>query len=162
MIKLFSLNLASNQKTGGDVYVVNPTATSKSKAQIQTRNQSSKNESMSHLLYLNSSDNYPNKCPHNCLHLLVKQLLCRPDIKNGQVGPDRGSALYASTLPLQGLWGKYFGPFFRVLEKRSNKRRKPAPPGGKPGNFQLPGLPAGRSCSQLRRTRQPSSTATRR
>ena len=30
-------------------------------------------ELMSHLLYLNSCDNYPNKCPHICLHLLVKQ-----------------------------------------------------------------------------------------
>jgi len=28
---------------------------------------------MSHLLYLNSRDNYPNKCPHICLHLTVKQ-----------------------------------------------------------------------------------------
>ena len=28
---------------------------------------------MSHLLYLNSRDNYPNKCPHICLHLIVKQ-----------------------------------------------------------------------------------------
>jgi hypothetical protein len=28
---------------------------------------------MSHLLYLNSCDNYPNKCPHICLHLIVKQ-----------------------------------------------------------------------------------------
>ena len=30
---------------------------------------------MSHLLCLNSCDNYSNKCPHICLHLLVKQLL---------------------------------------------------------------------------------------
>ena len=30
-------------------------------------------ELMSHLLYLNSCDNYPNKCPHICLHLIVKQ-----------------------------------------------------------------------------------------
>ena len=28
---------------------------------------------MSHLLCLNSRDNYPNKCPHICLHLIVKQ-----------------------------------------------------------------------------------------
>jgi len=30
---------------------------------------------MSHLLCLNSRDNYPNKCPHICLHLTVKQHL---------------------------------------------------------------------------------------
>ena len=33
---------------------------------------------MSHLLYLNSRDDYPNKCPHICLHLLVKQHLLPP------------------------------------------------------------------------------------
>ena len=27
---------------------------------------------MSHLLYLNSCDNYPNKCPHNCFRLIFK------------------------------------------------------------------------------------------
>ena len=36
------------------------------------------NELMSHLLYLNSRDDYPNKCPHICLHLLVKQHLLPP------------------------------------------------------------------------------------
>ena len=32
---------------------------------------------MSHLLYLNSCDNYPNKCPHNCFRLIFKLLLRR-------------------------------------------------------------------------------------
>ena len=32
---------------------------------------------MSHLLYLNSCDNYPNKCPHNCFRLIFKVPLRR-------------------------------------------------------------------------------------
>ena len=42
-------------------------------------------ELMSHLLYLNSCDNYPNKCPHICLHLLVKQHPIPPGLES----PDR-------------------------------------------------------------------------
>ena len=37
---------------------------------------------MSHLLYLNSCDNYPNKCPHICLHLLVKQHSTPPGLES--------------------------------------------------------------------------------
>ena len=74
MIKLFSLIFyLCFKETRGDVYVVNPTSTSKSKAQTQFEIKNYNNELMSHLLCLNSCDNYPNKCPHICLHLLVKQ-----------------------------------------------------------------------------------------
>ena len=39
---------------------------------------------MSHLLCLNSCNNYPNKCPHICLHLVVKYLLtARGRIRSG-------------------------------------------------------------------------------
>ena len=52
---------------------------------------------MSHLLYLNSCDNYPNKCPHICLHLLVKQ---HPTPQGAQITredlPQPGSVLYRS------------------------------------------------------------------
>ena len=46
---------------------------------------------MSHLLYLNSCDNYPNKCPHICLHLLVKQHPDRrgSDLPEGQASSGR-------------------------------------------------------------------------
>ncbi len=90
MIKLFSLIfylcpiLADPSR--GDVYVVNPTSTSKSKAQTQFRNQIFINELMSHLLCLNSRDNYPNKCPHICLHLTVKQhLTARGRVRPGGI-----------------------------------------------------------------------------
>ena len=51
---------------------------------------------MSHLLHLNSCDNYPNKCPHICLHLLVKQHLLplRAQI-TGEDLPHRGGVVYA-------------------------------------------------------------------
>jgi hypothetical protein len=65
--------------------VVDPTSPSKSKAQIQFENQKL-HELMSHLLYLNSCDNYPNKCPHICLHLIVKQHPAPP----GPGNPVRG------------------------------------------------------------------------
>ena len=35
-------------------------------------------ELMSHLLCLNSCDNYPNKCPHICLHRLNETILNHP------------------------------------------------------------------------------------
>ena len=46
---------------------------------------------MSHLLHLNSCDNYPNKCPHICLHLLVKQHPNRQgsNIQRGQASSGR-------------------------------------------------------------------------
>ena len=50
---------------------------------------------MSHLLHLNSCDNYPNKCPHICLHLIVKyQVAARTDFLV-RASPYRGRALYA-------------------------------------------------------------------
>ena len=78
MIKLFSLIFYLCSRTRGDDYVVNPTSPSKSKAQTQFEIKNYNNELMSHLLCLNSCDNYPNKCPHICLHLLVKQHLLPP------------------------------------------------------------------------------------
>ncbi len=78
MIKLFSLifNLCYlsllQVRTRGEGYA----STSLYPPNHQLRyNSKIKNyyELMSHLLYLNSCDNYPNKCPHICLHLLVKQ-----------------------------------------------------------------------------------------
>jgi len=71
---------------------------------------------MSHLLCLNSRDNYPNKCPHICLHLTVKQHpAARGRVLAGVVTPDRGGALYGSDLPLQGLLQKYFRLFSAVI-----------------------------------------------
>jgi hypothetical protein len=52
---------------------------------------------MSHLLYLNSRDNYPNKCPHICLHLLVKQRLVPLRAQTtGEDLPHPGGVLYRS------------------------------------------------------------------
>jgi hypothetical protein len=65
-----------------------PTSSAKSKAQIQFENQKL-HELMSHLLYLNSCDNYPNKCPHICLHLIVKQ---HPDRQGSRIPTDCASA----------------------------------------------------------------------
>jgi len=85
MIKLFSLifylcllPVTGTEKRGRlREYLALP---SKSSAQIQFENQKLQ-ELMSHLLYLNSCDNYPNKCPHICLHLIVKQHSIPPGLE---------------------------------------------------------------------------------
>ena len=71
---------------------------------------------MSHLLYLNSCDNYPNKCPHICLHLIVKQ---HPNRK----GQDYPEATAASS-------GKRIIPisFDIATEKTSHTRIYSSPP----------------------------------
>ena len=75
MIKLFSLIFyLYPEGQEGAVTWLTPLHYPKSKAQTQFEIKNYNNELMSHLLCLNSCDNYPNKCPHICLHLLVKQL----------------------------------------------------------------------------------------
>jgi hypothetical protein len=112
--------------------VVNPTSTPKSKAQTQFEIKNY-NELMSHLLCLNSCDNYPNKCPHICLHLTVKQHpTARGRVLVRGVTPDRGGALYGSDLPLQGLLHKYFRLFpagiqVAQLTTRNALERGPSP-----------------------------------
>jgi len=59
---------------------------------------------MSHLLCLNSRDNYPNKCPHICLHLTVKQLpTARGRDRCNGITPKCGRVLYRSPPLWQGL-----------------------------------------------------------
>jgi hypothetical protein len=88
----------------------NPTSTSKSR--LRHISESKFKESMSHLLCLNSCDNYPNKCPHICLHLSVKQRPQRQAVRPlGGVPPEPRSALYAWRGTLQGPSRKKFREF---------------------------------------------------
>ena len=70
---------------------------------------------MSHLLYLNSCDNYPNKCPHNCFRLIFKLLLRRQAADILQAFKPGRAPLYSSQACLQGLFVTLFILVFSLI-----------------------------------------------
>ena len=84
---------------------------------------------MVHLLYLNSRDDYPNKCPHICLHLLVKQHLLplgrrypvRPCLNGKRI-------IRIATGPARP-FTELFPGFSCRLNQRENRDQKRAPNG---------------------------------
>ena len=141
--------------------MVNPTSPSKSKAQTQFEIKNYNNELMSHLLCLNSCDNYPNKCPHICLHLLVKQHPQPPGFGYRSGGlPLTEDAHYTDrTSPCKGFWKNNSG-FLPGAEKQVNyppELRRSRPFLG----LEIYTLVAAgnRRCKRRRLRRQPSNTA---